>query len=165
MDKKVLALLNDQINKEMYSAYLYLDISNYYSRVGLDGFAAWYRKQAEEEMEHGMRFYDYLQDNDLPVTLEAIAKPDKVYNEPMEPLKAALDHEVYVTGLINAIYEAALKAKDHRTCIFLEWFINEQAEEEKTARDMITKMELFGSDGKSLYHLDHEMMDRAEEDD
>lgn len=162
MDNKVCSLLNEQINHEFYAAYLYLDISNYYSRVGLDGFAHWYRVQAEEEVEHAMKLYDYLQDNDIEVTLEAIAKPDKVFEDPMQPLKAALEHEQYVTGLINAIFEAAKDANDYRTCFFLEWFINEQAEEEKNARDMITKMELFGSDGKSLYHLDTELRSRSE---
>ncbi|MDO5862297.1 MAG: ferritin [Thermoplasmata archaeon] len=161
MDKKVCALMNDQINKEMYSAYLYLDFSNYYSSLGLDGFAQWYRVQAEEEMEHAMKFYDYLLDNDVPVTLEAIAKPDKKFEDPCQPLEAGLEHEKYVTGLIENIYTAAQKAKDYRSCIFLEWFITEQAEEEKNARDLITKMKLFGGDGKSLYHLDAEMLART----
>ena len=104
MNAKVRELLNQQINKEFYSAYLYLDFSNYYERVGLDGFANWYRVQAQEERDHAMLFYQYLQNNDQIVELEAIGKPDKVFTDNMGPLKAALEHEEYVTSLINDIY-------------------------------------------------------------
>ena len=107
LDKKVAGLLNEQINKEFYSAYLYLDFSNYYESVGLEGFANWYRVQAQEERDHAMLFYQYLQNNNEKVTLEAIAKPDKVFADNMAPLKAGLEHEIYVTSLINNIYAAA----------------------------------------------------------
>lgn len=160
MDNKVAQLINEQINAEMYSAYLYLDFSNYYRAAGLDGFAAWYMEQAKEEMEHAEKFYDYLHDNDVPVVLEAIAKPDKKFTDFVQPLEAGLEHEQYVTSLIDKIYAAALKAKDYRTTVFLEWFINEQKEEEVNARDLLTKMKLFGQDGKTLYHIDHEMAKR-----
>ena len=158
---KVRELLNDQINKEFYSAYLYLDFSNYYERVGLDGFAHWYRVQAQEERDHAMLFYDYLQNNDELVELGAIAKPDKVFTENMGPLKAALEHEQYVTSLIDAIYAEAYEAKDFRTMEFLNWFVKEQGEEETNARDLITKMELFGNDPKSLYMLNSELLARV----
>lgn len=161
LDKKVAELLNEQINKEFYSAYLYLDFSNYYESVGLEGFANWYRVQAQEERDHALLFYQYLQNNNEKVTLEAIAKPDKVFADNMAPLKAGLEHEIYVTSLINTIYAAAFEVKDFRTMQFLDWFIKEQGEEETNANDLISKMELFGSDPKSLYMLNSELQARV----
>lgn len=160
MDKKVHELLNDQINKEFYSAYLYLDFSNYFKAAGLDGFANWYLIQAQEERDHAMLFYTYLQNENMPVELGAIAKPNKVFNCHMDVLKAGLEHEKYVTSLINDIYSAAYDVRDFRTMQFLDWFVKEQGEEETNANDMITKMELFGSDPKSLYMLNQELAGR-----
>ena len=157
MDKKVAELINDQINKEFYSAYLYLDFANYYGSVGLDGFENWYKIQAQEERDHAMLFFQYLENNGEKITLEAIAKPDKVFESHMDPLKAGLEHEKYVTSLINNIYEAAHEVNDFRTMQLLDWFVKEQGEEEKNASDMITKMELFGSDAKGLYMLNSEL--------
>ena len=161
MNAKVRDLLNQQINKEFYSAYLYLDFSNYFEDVGLDGFANWYKIQAQEERDHAMLFYQYLQNENQKVTLEAIAKPDKVFDSHMDVLKAGLAHEEYVTSLINDIYAAAYDVKDFRTMQFLDWFVKEQGEEETNANDMITKMELFGSDPRSLYLLNQELATRV----
>lgn len=161
MNEKVAALLNDQINKEFYSAYLYLDIANFYTQKGLDGFANWYEIQAKEEQDHAMLMYQYLHNNGVPVTLEAIAKPDKTFETLLDPLKVGLEHEKYVTSLINTIYEAAQEAKDFRTTQFLDWFIKEQGEEEKNSSDQITKMELFGNDSRSLYLLNSELAARV----
>lgn len=157
MNEKVAALLNDQINKEFYSAYLYLDMANFYSQKGLDGFANWYEIQAKEEQDHAMMFYQYLHNNGEQVTLEAIAKPDKTFVDLIDPLHASLEHEQYVTSLINNIYAAAQEVKDFRTTQFLDWFIKEQGEEEKNASDQITKMELFGHDARGLYMLNSEL--------
>ncbi|MBQ8885404.1 MAG: ferritin [Clostridia bacterium] len=161
MNAKVHELLNQQINKEFYSAYLYLAFSNYFEDVGLDGFANWYKIQAQEERDHAMLFYQYLQNENQKVTLEAIAKPDKVFSCHMDVLKAGLEHEEYVTSLINDIYAAAYEARDFRTMQFLDWFVKEQGEEETNANDLITKMELFGSDPKSLYMLNQELAARV----
>jgi ferritin len=161
MNEKVHELLNQQINKEFYSAYLYLDFSNYFEDVGLDGFANWYKIQAQEERDHAMLFYQYLQNENQKVTLEAIAKPDKVFSCHMDVLKAGLEHEEYVTSLINDVYAAAYNVKDFRTMQFLDWFVKEQGEEETNANDLITKMELFGSDPKSLYMLNQELAARV----
>lgn len=161
MNETVRALLNQQINKEFYSAYLYLDFSNYFEQVGLDGFANWYMIQAQEERDHAMLFYTYLQNESQKVTLEAIDKPDKTFAEHMDVLKAGLEHEQYVTSLINDIYAAAYEVKDFRTMQFLDWFVKEQGEEETNANDLITKMELFGSDPKSLYMLNQELAARV----
>ena len=161
LDKKVSKLLNEQINKELFSAYLYLDMSSYFEDRGLNGFANWYMIQAQEERDHAMLFYQYLHNNGEKVTLEAIGKPDKKFKKDMDVLKAGLEHEEYVTALINNIYEAAYKVKDFRTMQFLDWFIKEQGEEETNANDMITKMELFGSDPKGLYMLNQELAART----
>ena len=161
MEATVSALLNQQINKEFYSAYLYLDIANFYASKGLDGFANWYQVQAKEEQDHAMLFYQYLHNNGQPVILEAVGKPDGAFASLEAPLAAALEHERYVTALINAIYTAAQAAQDYRTVQFLDWFVKEQGEEEKNAADLITKMELFGSDAKWLYMLNSELAARV----
>ena len=161
MDKKVSELLNTQINKEFYSAYLYLDMANYYNAEGLDGFSNWFEVQAKEEMDHAMLMYQYMHNNDQKVTLEAIAKPDKVFANHTAPLEAALEHEKLVTSYINAIYDAAQKENDYRTLQFLDWFVKEQGEEEKNASDLIKKMELFGNDAKSLYMLNEDLKARV----
>ena len=160
MNEKVRELLNQQINKEFYSAYLYLQFSNYFDDAGLDGFANWYMIQAQEERDHAMLFYKYLQNENQKVTLEAIDKPEKTITCHMDVLKAGLEHEEYVTSLINDIYAAAYEVKDFRTMQFLDWFVKEQGEEETNANDLITKMELFGSDPKSLYMLNQELAAR-----
>lgn len=161
LNEKVRALLNQQINKELYSAYLYLDFSNYFEDRNLDGFANWYYVQAQEERDHAMLFFRYLQNNDASVTLDAIAKPDKILDSDMAVLKAGLEHEEYVTSLIDAIYAEAYEARDFRTMQFLDWFVKEQGEEETNARDLIHKMELFGSNPKSLYDLNTELAARV----
>lgn len=161
LDAKVAELLNTQINKEFYSAYLYLDFSNYYVEQGLDGFANWYKVQAQEERDHAMLMLQYMQNNGCKVTLEAIDKPDKVFAGYGDPLKAGYEHEQYVTGLIHTIYDAAHQVKDYRTMQFLDWFVKEQGEEETNAEGLIKKFELFGSDAKALYMLDNELAARV----
>lgn len=161
LSEKVAALLNEQVNKEFYSAYLYLDFSNYFEARGLDGFANWYKIQAQEERDHAMLFYQYLQNNNAKVTLESIAKPDKALDSDMTVLKHGLEHELYVTSLINDIYAAAHEAKDFRTMQFLDWFVKEQGEEEKNAGDLLKKWDLFGADPRALYMLDNEMSSRT----
>lgn len=161
LDKKVTELLNDQINKELYSAYLYLDFSIYYQEQGLDGFANWYKIQAQEERDHAMLFLEYMQNNGEHITLSQVDKPDKECKTLKDPLDFALEHERYVTSLINDIYAAAHDVKDYRTMQFLDWFVKEQGEEEKNVEDMVKKFELFGTDPKSLYMLDNEMASRT----
>lgn len=161
LNKKVSELLNDQINKELYSAYLYLDMSIYYAEEGLEGFANWFKIQAMEERAHADLFLQYLQNNGAKVTLGAIGKPDKIFNSFKDPLVESLIHEQYVTSLINNIYSEAHAVKDYRTMQFLDWFVMEQGEEEKNSEDMIKKFELFGDDPKSLYMLNNELSARV----
>ena len=161
LNKNVRDLVNDQINKELYSAYLYLDFSIFFEEQGLSGFANWYNVQAQEERDHAMLMLKYLQNNGDKVCLEAVAKPDKTCKEIIDPLNFGLEHEQYVTSLIHNIYDAAYTVKDFRTMQFLDWFVKEQLEEEKNAEDLIKKMELFGNDAKGLYMLDNELAARV----
>ena len=161
LDKKVVELLNQQINKEFYSAYLYLDFSSFYKDKGLDGFANWYQVQAQEERDHAMLFYQYLHNNNVRPVLEAVDKPSVPMENLKDPLEAGLRHEEYVTGLIHNIYAAAQEVRDFRTTQFLDWFVKEQGEEETNAHDLITKMELFGSDPRGLYMVDSELAART----
>ena len=161
LNAKVSELLNQQINKELYSAYLYLDFSNYYYDIGLDGFGNWYKIQAQEERDHALLFLQYLQNNDEKIVLEAIEKPVVECQSAKDILAQGLKHERYVTSLIHTIYEAAYAVKDFRTMQFLDWFVKEQGEEEKNASDLISRFELFGHDAKGLYDLDAEYKTRT----
>ena len=156
MEQRVYELINDQINKELYSSYLYLSFADYYEQEGLTGFANWYNIQAKEELDHALIFRNYLHENGCAVKLLAIDQPDKEFTDFVQPLEAALTHEKYVTSLINDIYAAAFEAHDYRTMNFLSWFIEEQQEEEDNAETMVTRMKLFGDDAKALYDLDQE---------
>ena len=160
IDAKVSKLLNEQINMEFFSAYLYLMFADFFAHEGLNGFANWYTVQAQEERDHAMLFLKYLQNNDQPVTLEAIAKPEANMASNLNVLKNGLSHEQLVTASINTIYENAYNGKDFRTMQFLDWFVKEQGEEETNASDLIKKLELFGTDPKGLYMLDQELAAR-----
>ncbi len=161
MNERVKELLIQQVNKEFYSAYLYLDMANYYHDIDLDGFGNWYDIQAQEERDHALLFIQYLLNNGVRPVLDGIAKPDKVFAKPIDPLVAAAEHERYVTSLIHDIYDAAYSAKDFRTMQFLDWFVKEQGEEEKNADSNVNKYRLFGDDPKSLYLLDQELAARV----
>lgn len=161
LDKNVAKLINEQVNKELYSSYLYLDFANYYHGEGLDGFANWFDIQAKEESDHALLMRTYLYNNGEKVTLEAIDKPDKTYAGPADPLQFSLEHERYVTTLIHAIYKAAASVDDFRTMQCFDWFVKEQGEEEKNSEDLIRKFELFGKDSKGLYALNQELLTRV----
>lgn len=157
LDKQVVKLLNEQVTKEFYSAYLYLDISNYYTNKNLNGFGNWFKVQAQEERDHAMLFVTYLLNNDQQVTFGDIKAPDGKYQDFKAPLDLSYTHEQSVTASIYSIYEAASGARDFRTMQFLDWFVKEQGEEEKNSKDLIDRYELFGYDSKSLYMLDSEL--------
>lgn len=161
LNEQVKKLLNEQVTREFYSAYLYLDFANYYAQAGLDGFAHWYGVQAQEERDHAMMMRRYLLDNGETVVSGQIAAPGKTYADNTAPLQAGLAHERQVSAWINDIYAAAFAAKDFKTMQFLDWFVKEQGEEEKNAEDLIKKMQLFGQDAKSLYLLDKDLAARV----
>lgn len=160
LDKKIIDLINHQVNKELYSAYLYLSMANYYAEKNLNGFAHWFNLQAKEEYEHAEKFMDYLHDNGSEVVLDNIPAPKNEYDDPVEPLRVTVKHEEYVTSLINEIVKVAHELVDYRTINFLSWFINEQAEEEKTANDLLARYEIFVNDKRNLYLLDQELNTR-----
>lgn len=151
---KVGDIMNTQINKELYSAYLYLTFADYYDKRGLKGYANWYMIQVQEEIAHAKVLRRYLLDNGYDVKMLQIDEPDKTFSSDIEPLKAGLQHEQYVTSLINDCYAAAYDVRDFRTMQLLDWFVKEQNEEEVNAGDMIKDYELFGGDAKGLYDLD-----------
>lgn len=153
-------MLNEQVAKEFFSAYLYLAIANYYAQENLDGFANWFEVQAKEELDHAMLFRKYLLNDSYDVCFKEIAAPDVRFTKPSEPLAASLEHERMITSSITDIYSAALDCKDYKTIQILDWFIKEQGEEEKNANDLCQKFELFGKDVKSLYLLNAELMTR-----
>ena len=160
MEQEVLKLLNEQVNMEFYSAYLYLDMAGYYADQSLSGFENWFYVQTQEERDHALLFRQYILNNGEEVVLTSIAGPEKKYQNFREPLVAALEHEKLVTASINNIYEAAYRCRDFRTMQFLDWFIKEQGEEEKNSDDNIKKYDLFANDPKGLYMLDNEMKAR-----
>lgn len=159
--ENIYKLLNEQINKEIFSAYLYLDIANYYIDNGLDGFGNWFKIQAQEEMDHAMLFIQYMQNNGLSVKLAEVAAPNMEYEQYDVPLHESLKHEQFITESIHNIYDAAFQIKDFRTMQFLDWFIMEQGEEEKNAEDLISKYKNFGTDSKGLYLINSELAARV----
>lgn len=159
-NEQIHKLLNKQVTKEFYSAYLYLAIANYYTQQNLDGFANWFEVQAKEELDHALLFRKYLLNDGVAIFFEQIDMPDTAYQKLEQPLAASLAHERMITASITEIYSMALDCKDYKTTQMLDWFIKEQGEEEKNAADLCKKFELFGSDAKSLYLLNAELMTR-----
>lgn len=159
---EIATLLNEQINKELYSAYLYLDIANYYADQGLNGFDNWFYVQTQEERDHAMLMRTYLLNNDHRITLDTVATPGSGdYEGFKQPLLLTLEHEQSITASIHNIYAIAQREKDFRTMQFLDWFVKEQGEEEKNSTDLIRKFDLFASDPKGLYLLDQELGTRV----
>ena len=154
MNKKLLAEMNLQINKEIYSGYLYLSMAAHFSNSNLGGFSHWMEKQAKEELEHAMKFYEYLNDIGERVELQAIAQPESDFGSPITVFEQVLEHEVYVTSRIHLLYSIAIEEKDYPTQVFLQWFINEQVEAEKNATEILEKLKMGGDSGNALLMLD-----------
>ena len=161
LSKKMEKALNGQINAELYSSYLYLAMSAWFSAKGLAGFANWMRQQAQEEMFHGIKFYDFVGERGGKVTLEAIAKPEGEWKSGIDVFQATLAHEQKVTGLINNLVNQALDERDHATNIFLQWFVSEQVEEEANASAILDKLKLIGKESGGLFALDQELGQRV----
>ncbi|PKO01889.1 MAG: ferritin [Chloroflexi bacterium HGW-Chloroflexi-5] len=149
--------LNEQINKEFYSAYLYLAMSAHFEDANLSGFAKWMKLQADEEQEHGMKFYSYLLERGANVDLTPIAGPVIEGKSNLEIFKQVQAHEAVVTASINALYELALKENDYPTQIMLQWFITEQVEEEKNAADIVAKLDMIQDKGTAVLILDQQL--------
>lgn len=159
--KKVLKALNQQINEETYSAYLYQAMSANFAARGLSGTANWFRIQALEEMVHAMKFYDFILERSGEVTLLEIKQPPKEWKTALEAFESAYKHETYITDKIDSLMSLALEEKDHATASFLKWFVDEQVEEEASADDIVQKLKLIGKDGAGLYHIDRELATRV----
>ncbi len=160
LPKKLQDALNQQINHEFYSSYLYLAMAAHFESVNLPGFASWMKVQSDEESEHGMKFYHYVNERGGRVVLEAIEKPPAEYKTPLDVMKKVAEHEKKVTGTINALYELALKEKDYPTQVLLHWFIKEQVEEEKNAADIIELLKSMGDAPAGLAMLDERLGSR-----
>lgn len=160
LNKEVTKLLNEQITKEFYSAYLYMDMANYYSDHSLSGFENWFYVQMQEERDHALLFRQFILNNGESVVLDTISAPNQNYADFRDPLTMAYEHEQTVTASINNIYDVAYQVKDFKTMQFLDWFLKEQVEEEKNADDNVKKFDLFAGDPKGLYLLDSEMKTR-----
>jgi ferritin len=163
MTTAMLNALNEQINQELFSAYLYLSMAAHFEATNLPGMAQWMKVQAHEETIHAMKFYNFIFDRGGKVTLKAIAQPQTEFKSPMDIFKQALEHEKKVTSLINKLYEQAQVDKDYPAQVMLQWFINEQVEEEKNASDIVARLELIGESKGQLVYLDHELGKRKAE--
>jgi ferritin len=161
INKKMEKAINEQINAEFYSAYLYLAMSTHFAAEGLAGFATWMRMQVQEEMFHAMKMYDFLNERGGRVVLAAINQPPADWKSPLDVFEKVAAHEVKVTGMINDLVNLALTEKDHATYIFLQWFVTEQVEEEASASGVRQKLKLIGKDASGLFVLDREMGQRV----
>ena len=161
LSAKMLAALNEQLNKEIYSAYMYLSMSAYSTHIGLKGFANWFMVQYQEEMMHAMKFYNYINDQGGRVKLMAIDAPPTEFESPLDMFEKTLKHEQFVTKRINDLVDLSIKEKDHVTSIFLQWYVTEQIEEEANDNDIIAKLKLVGKTGDALLMLDKELAARV----
>ncbi|MBL7215697.1 MAG: ferritin [Phycisphaerae bacterium] len=161
INKKVEQLINKQINAETYSAYLYWSMSAALEKMNLPGFANWMRVQAQEEMTHAMKFYVHIIERGGTVKLTAIDAPPTEWSGVKAVFEAGLKHEQLVTSLINGLVDLAMQEKDHAANMFLQWFVNEQIEEEKNAMDILGQLEIVGNTAGGLYLLDKEMAARV----
>jgi len=163
INKPLQDAMNDQINKELYSSYLYLSMAAFLEEKNLPGFAHWMRIQEAEEREHAMKFYDYMVERGGRVTLKAIDAPKTEWKSTLELAEEVAAHEAMVTASIYSLYELALKEKDYPTQIMLQWFISEQVEEEKNAAEIVSNLKLIEDRGTAILMLDHRLAKRGGE--
>jgi ferritin len=154
---KMQAALNKQINAEMYSAYLYLSMSAYFEEQSLKGFAHWMKIQAKEEMEHAMKFYNYIHERRWQVKLTAIATPKSTWSSPLAAIEDAFAHEKKITANINSLMDLAVSSKDYASQSMLQWFVDEQVEEENNADDIVQRLKLINKHQGMLMMLDAEL--------
>ncbi|MDO4767187.1 MAG: ferritin [Pseudomonadota bacterium] len=161
LSPKMEKALNDHLNAEMFSSYLYLAMVAYFQDKNLNGFAHWMTIQNEEENFHSMKFFRYIGGRGGRVCLEAIKKPQSEWKSPLDAMEAALKHEEYISGRINDLVNLAVEEKDHATASFLRWFVDEQVEEEENVNEVVQKLRLLGNDGGGLFMLDRDMAARV----
>jgi ferritin len=161
ISKKMEGAINDQIAAEFYSAHIYLAMAAYLESIDLPGFAQWMRIQFQEEDFHAHKMFDYVIERDGRAELKGFGAPPKEWNSPLDVFESAYKHEQKVTGLINNLVDIALSEKDHATYIFLQWFVNEQVEEEASAKAIIQQLKLIGDSRSGLFQIDRELAQRV----
>ena len=161
ISKKLQNAINKQINKELYSEYLYLSMAAYLESIGLEGFANFFKVQVQEERFHTMKFFDYVNERGGRVVLEAIDRPQIEFKSPVEIFEIAYKHEQYVTKLINELMEAAIKENDHAAKSFLNWYIDEQVEEEASMDKILNQLKMIDGKGQGMLMLDKELATRT----
>lgn len=160
ISKKMQDALNEQVNKEFYSAYMYLAMSAYTNGIGLPGFSHWFRMQYEEEIMHVTKMYDYIMDQGGTVQLKAIEQPEQEYGTPLEVFEETLKHEQYVTSLIHGLMDLAVEERDYATQTFLQWYVTEQVEEESNVNDILSPLRMVGEDKGGLMMIDQQLLNR-----
>jgi ferritin len=160
ISKTLETALNKQVNRELYSAYLYLSMSSYFETVNLKGFAKWMRLQAKEERMHAMKIYDYVVARGGKVVLQDIEAPKNKWASAGKVFEDSYAHEQKVTGMINGLVDLAIKEKDHATFEMLQWFVKEQVEEEEHASDILNQIRIIGDVPGHLFYLDHQLAKR-----
>ena len=153
--------LNEQLNREMYSAYLYLSMSAYAAHEGLKGFANWFMVQYHEEMLHAMKIFEYVTLRGGRVTLKSIPQPPATFASPLDMFQKTLEHELYITKSINEWMDLAIAEKDHAAHIFLQWYVTEQVEEENNDQEILARLRIIGVDAQGLMLLDKELAARV----
>jgi len=161
ISEKMQEAINGQLNAELYSSYLYLSMNAYFKSINLDGFANWMHYQAQEELTHAMKFYDFINQRGGRVNLLQIEAPPAQWNSPQAVFEATLEHEQKVTGLINELVELALSEHDHASNIFLQWFVSEQVEEEENVTGVLEQLKLMGEAKGGLFMIDRELAKRS----
>lgn len=162
LSQSIQEALNQQINLELSSSYAYLAMAAYFESTNLTGFANWMRVQTQEENTHAMKLFDHMHDRGGKVVLQPIPQPQLDFNSPLEAFETALQHEEKVTAAINNLYDLASKANDHATQVMLQWFINEQVEEEKNAGQIVDRLKLAGDSAAALLILDQQLEGRTQ---
>lgn len=165
LPKKIETAVNKQINHELYSAYLYLSMSAYFQRLNLEGFAHWMRVQAKEEQSHALKFFDHILERDGAVKLEAIDGPETAWKSPLDACQAVLKHEQFISKCINDLMDLSRAQKDHASGSLLQWFVDEQVEEEANASLLVERMKMVKDSPGPLLMLDHQLAQRKAGDD
>ncbi|AEA33390.1 ferritin [Hippea maritima] len=160
ISKRMEEALNNQINEELYSAYLYLSMSAWFDSIGLKGFANWMMVQYKEETDHAMKLFNYLARQGAKIELKAIAEPPKEWKSPLHAMEETLKHEQHITKCINELVDLAEKLKDRATYNMLQWFVDEQVEEEENDRDIIDKLKLVEDSKHGILLVDKELAQR-----
>jgi ferritin len=161
LSKTISDVMNEQIKHELYSSYLYLSMAAHFEAENMAGFANWMKLQSQEELEHALKFYEFIYDRGGRVVLQAIDQPPSKFGSALEIFEQAYEHEQKVTALINNIYGVAVKANDYPSQVFLNWFVEEQVEEEKSASEIVDTLKMVGDNTSALFMLDRQLGQRG----